>query len=180
MKITLDLHTHTTYSHGKGSILENAISAKEKGVEGIAITDHGFSHPAFGMRRRKLDKMRIECDNAEKQTGVKVLLGIESNIRGKDGTIDVKPTDYAKLDVVLAGVHKFIMYKSLGDVNKLLLKNMWHDKFKTKASDKLIKYNTEWAQGVFSSFSKLEDGIDIATEFETVQQFFTTAFTPAQ
>ena len=36
------------------------------------------------------------------------------------------------------------------------------------------------AQGVFSSFSKLEDGIDIATEFETVQQFFTTAFTPAQ
>ncbi len=143
MKITLDLHTHTTYSHGKGSILENAISAKEKGVEGIAITDHGFSHPAFGMRRRKLDKMRSECDNAEKQTGVKVLLGIESNIRGKDGTIDVKPTDYAKLDVVLAGVHKFIMYKSLGDVNKLLLKNMWHDKFKTKASDKLIKYNTE-------------------------------------
>ena len=50
MKITLDLHTHTTYSHGKGSILDNAISAKQKGVEGIAITDHGFSHPAFGMR----------------------------------------------------------------------------------------------------------------------------------
>ena len=143
MKITLDLHTHTTYSHGKGSILENAISAKEKGVVGIAITDHGFSHPAFGMRRRKLDKMRNECKIAEEQTGVKVLLGIESNIRGKDGTIDAAPTDYANLDVILAGVHKFILYKSVGDFNRLLLKNMWHDKFKTKASDKLIKYNTE-------------------------------------
>ena len=143
MKITLDLHTHTTYSHGKGSILDNAISAKQKGVEGIAITDHGFSHPAFGMRRRKLDKMRGECTLAEEQAGVKVLLGIESNIRGRDGTIDVKPSDYANLDVVLAGVHKFILYKSVGDFNRLLLKNMWHDKFKTKASDKLIKYNTE-------------------------------------
>ncbi len=143
MKITLDLHTHTVYSHGKGTILENALSAQEKGISGIAITDHGFSHPAFGMRRKKIEKMRSECSKAEQQTGVKVLLGIESNIRGKDGTIDVKPTDYAKLDVVLAGVHKFILYKSPSDFNRLLLKNMWHDKFKTKATDKLIKYNTE-------------------------------------
>ena len=143
MKITLDLHTHTTYSHGKGTILQNALSAKEKELSGIAITDHGFSHPAFGMRRRKLDKMNAECKSAEEQTGVKVLLGIESNIRGRDGTIDVKPTDYAKLDVILAGVHKFILYNSIGDFNKLLLRNMWHDKFKIKATDKLIKYNTE-------------------------------------
>lgn len=143
MKITLDLHTHTTYSHGKGTILENALSAKEKGLSGIAITDHGFSHPAFGMRRRRLDKMHSECQKAEEQTGVKVLLGIESNIRGVDGTIDVKPSDYAKLDVVLAGVHKFILYNSIGDLNKLLLRNMWHDKFKIKPTDKLLKYNTE-------------------------------------
>lgn len=143
MKITYDFHTHTTYSHGKGTILENALSAKDKGVSGIAITDHGFSHPAFGMRRRRLDKMRAECTEAEKQTGVRVLLGIESNIRGRDGTIDVKPSDYGKLDVVLAGVHKFIMYRSVGDAYKLLLRNMWHDKLKIKATDKLIKYNTE-------------------------------------
>ena len=57
-KINFDLHTHTTYSHGTGSILDNAVSAKEKGLYGIAITDHGFSHPAFGMRRKYLDKMR--------------------------------------------------------------------------------------------------------------------------
>ena len=112
MKITLDLHTHTTYSHGKGTILENALSAKEKGISGIAITDHGFSHPAFGMRRRKVAQMRSECASAEQQTGVKVLLGIESNIRGRDGTIDVKLEDYKNLDVCLAGVHKFIFYKT--------------------------------------------------------------------
>lgn len=143
MKINLDLHTHTVYSHGKGKILDNAVSAKEKGLYGIAITDHGFSHPAFGMRRRKLEKMRQECLDAEQNTGVKVLLGIESNIRGRDGTIDVKEEDYENLDVVLAGVHKFIFYKTPLDFGRLLLKNMLHDEFKIKASDKLIKYNTE-------------------------------------
>ena len=143
MKITLDLHTHTTYSHGKGTILENALSAKEKGISGIAITDHGFSHPAFGMRRRRIDKMREECQNAQSQTGVNVLLGIESNIRGQDGKIDVKPSDYAKLDIILAGVHKFIIYNSICDGYKLLVRNMWHDKLKINATDKLIKYNTE-------------------------------------
>jgi len=143
MKINLDLHTHTVYSHGKGTIEENAISAREKGVYGIAITDHGFSHPAFGMRRKKLDKMREECSLAQEKTGVKVFLGIESNIRGRDGTIDVVPTDYKNLDVVLAGVHKFVFYKTIGDFNRLLIKNMVHDKFKYKASDRLIKYNTD-------------------------------------
>ena len=143
MKINLDLHTHTVYSHGKGKIMDNAVSAKEKGLYGIAITDHGFSHPAFGMRRRKLAKMRRECSNAEQNTGVKVLLGIESNIRGRDGTIDVKEKDYENLDVVLAGVHKFVLYKTPLDFGRLLLKNMLHDEFKIKASDKLIKYNTE-------------------------------------
>ena len=142
MKINLDLHTHTVYSHGKGTIEDNAVSAKEKGLYGIAITDHGFSHPAFGMRRRKVAKMREECSLAEQKTGVKVLLGIESNIRGQDGTIDVKEKDYENLDVCLAGVHKFIFYKTPCDFNSLLLKNMLHDKLKFKASDKLIKYNT--------------------------------------
>ena len=143
MKITLDLHTHTVFSHGKGTIEENARAAKQKGLYGIAITDHGFSHPAFGMRRKRVPVMRALTSVAEEQNGVKVLLGIESNIRGVDGTIDVEERDYASLDVVLAGVHKFIFYKTPGDFARLLLKNMLHDTFKMKPTDKLIKYNTE-------------------------------------
>ena len=70
MKINFDLHTHTVYSHGKGTIAENAATAKEKGLYGIGITDHGFSHPAFGMRRKKLGQMRADCTAAEKEYGV--------------------------------------------------------------------------------------------------------------
>lgn len=143
MKLNCDYHTHTKYSHGKGTILDNAIAASRVGLREIAITDHGFSHPAFGMRRRKLDKMREECELATKQTGVTVKLGIESNILGISGQIDVKPKDYEKLDMVLAGVHRFVLYDGINGWAKLLLKNMWLTRFNGTPSKSVVDYNTK-------------------------------------
>lgn len=140
--INFDFHTHTKYSHGKGTVLDNAISAAQKGVIGIGITDHGFSHPAFGMRRRKLADMRNDCDNAQKQTGVKVLLGIESNILGLSGKTDVKEKDYEKLDLFLAGVHRFVTYDKIKDYFRLFGGNFINATLKTKPSQSLIKYTT--------------------------------------
>lgn len=110
MILTADYHTHTVFSHGKGTILENALSAKEKGLKEIGISDHGFAHPVFGLSKRKLDKMRVECDNATNETGVKVLLGIESNITGIDGKVDLKAKYYDYFDIFLAGLHKFVTF----------------------------------------------------------------------
>ena len=143
MEIKFDFHTHTKYSHGKGTILENAISAKEKGLCGIGITDHGFSHPAFGMSRGKLERMRKDCTFAQEQTGVEVLLGIESNLLGISGKTDVKPKDYEHLDIFLAGVHRFILYDGLKEWFKLLGANYFTKLFKKNPSEKLIKRNTE-------------------------------------
>ena len=143
MKINSDYHTHTTYSHGKGSILDNAFAAKEADLIEVAITDHGFSHPAFGMRRRKLDAMRAECLEATEKTGVKVLLGIESNLLGEKGVIDVKEKDYEKLDLILAGVHRFVFYDGVSDAFKLLGSNFLCSTFKKKPAEWLIKYNTK-------------------------------------
>lgn len=143
MQLNYDFHTHTTYSHGKGSILDNAVSAKEKGLKGITISDHGFSHPAFGMKRKKLDKMKADCENAEKETGIKVKLGIESNLLGISGKIDVKEKDYEKLDMILAGVHRFILYDGIKEWFKLFGSNFCTNAFKKQASASLIKRNTE-------------------------------------
>ncbi|MBR1890923.1 MAG: PHP domain-containing protein [Clostridia bacterium] len=143
MKIERDYHTHTRYSHGKGTVLDNALAAKALGIKEITISDHGFSHPAFGMRRRKLDKMRLDCQNAERITGVKVNLGIESNLLGISGAIDVKPKDYEKLDMILAGIHRFVLYDSLRGWTSLLLSNMWAQKITHKPSKRLIDYNTK-------------------------------------
>lgn len=113
MILTGDYHTHTIFSHGKGTILENAIEAKNKGLKEIGISDHGFGHTAFGIKRKKIPLMRSLCDEATNQTGVKVLLGVESNILGTDGTTDFKSKYYDNFDIYLCGVHKFVTFKPL-------------------------------------------------------------------
>ena len=54
--------------------------------------------------------MRTLCDNATKETGVKVLLGIESNIVSTGGLTDLMPDRYEYFDIFLAGLHIFILY----------------------------------------------------------------------
>ena len=61
MKLLGDYHTHTKYSrygHGKGTVLENASVASSKGLKQIAITDHGFNHPVFGIRRKDIENLK--------------------------------------------------------------------------------------------------------------------------
>lgn len=143
MILSADYHTHTTFSHGKGTILDNAFMAKEKGLKELGITDHGFAHPAFGLRNYKLPKMRKECDFATAETGVKVLLGIESNITGTDGTIDLKPKKYDDFDLLVAGIHKFVMYK-MGTWFTLAFPNLFKSWQKSpKISNRLRNENTK-------------------------------------
>ena len=143
MFLTSDYHTHTVYSHGKGNVIDNALRAKEIGLKEIAISDHGFSHPAFGLTKRKLPNLRNDCINATKQTGVNVLLGIESNIIGTDGMVDLKPALYDKFDVFLAGIHKLVYFK-FGTLFSLGLPDLFCSTFKMdKVSKSLIKTNTK-------------------------------------
>ena len=43
-RMIYDHHTHTVYSHGKGTIEDNVRVASEKGHSSIAITDQGPCH----------------------------------------------------------------------------------------------------------------------------------------
>lgn len=143
MILTSDYHTHTTFSHGKGRVIDNAEAAKKIGLKEIGISDHGFAHPAFGLRKRKLFSLNSECREATEKTGVKVLVGIESNITGRDGSVDLKPKYYDNFDIFLAGLHKFVKFKigtffsvSAPDIIATYLK-------KKEVSKGLIKRNTE-------------------------------------
>lgn len=111
MVLSSDYHTHTVYSHGKGQIIDNAIAAKERGLKELGISDHGFSHPAFGLTKRKVPKMKAEILAAKEKTGVNVLLGVESNIIGTDGKVDLPVSLYDDFDIFLAGIHKFVLYR---------------------------------------------------------------------
>jgi len=111
MKLIYDLHTHTVFSHGKGSIEDNVKIAKQKGLSKIAITDHGPEHFSFALKRKNLPFMRAECERLSKEYGIEVLLGVEANLLDKTGRIDVKEEDKKYYDIILMGYHKLVKLK---------------------------------------------------------------------
>lgn len=106
MKLIGDYHTHTIYSHGRNTIEENVVRAIEIGLKEIAICDHGPGHLGFGIKKKKITEMRDKVDRLnDKYPDIKILLGMECNILGRDGKIDIDDFTLPHLDIVLAGYH---------------------------------------------------------------------------
>lgn len=101
-----DLHTHTKWSDGRGTIEEMAESAIRLGYEYIAITDHSPSQTiANGLSIERLRAKQEELESAAKKfKNIKILMGTEVDIKS-DGTLDYPDSVLRELDVVIASVH---------------------------------------------------------------------------
>lgn len=163
-----DYHTHTIYSkkpfmphyHAKGTIEDNVLSAKQKNLKEIAITDHGFNHGFYGASRKNLKKTKEEILRISQKHNIKVYFGIEANFISVDGTIDVVPSDRQYLDIVLCGYHKSAKTKSIADKFKIFWKNLFAKYFGT--SKKLYEQNT---QMVLNALDK--NKIDVITHLNS-------------
>lgn len=104
MNIIADLHVHTISSgHAYSTVQEIVLSAKEKGLRMVAITDHGPSMPG-APHLYHFGNMRVIPNEWQ---GVHILKGVEANIIDYEGNLDV-PEDYLrKLDWVMGGFHTF-------------------------------------------------------------------------
>lgn len=143
MNLTGDYHTHTIYSHGKGTVLENAERAKEIGLQEIAITDHGFEQMAFGLKHKKMPRLVSDCRKAAEITGVNVYVGIESNLCDEDGRTDLKEEDYKDFDIYLMGIHRFVKFSHIKDFWNMLVRNSVYTTLRLQAPKSLIQYNTK-------------------------------------
>lgn len=143
MILTGDYHTHTPYSHGKNTVLENAYAAKERGLKEVAITDHGFNHMMFGLKRKELIDLRAEVEEAKQKTGVKVLMGMESNIISIDGKTDMKKSDLANFDIYISGIHEVVWFKNIFDMYRLFIRNYTAYKLGYKPSKRVIADTTK-------------------------------------
>ncbi|MBE6037129.1 MAG: PHP domain-containing protein [Clostridiales bacterium] len=101
-----DLHTHTTYSHGTGSIEDNVRAAREAGLAAIGISDHGPDHKLYGVKEKLLPEMKEEVRRLRaKYPDIKILLGLECNIINSSGRIDLPKDSAAMPDYIMAGYH---------------------------------------------------------------------------
>lgn len=110
MHLFADYHTHTVHSHGTGTIQQNIEAARKKGLTRVAITDHGPANPWLGIKQPEvlLDmKAQIQAYNRQYRD-IEVLLGVEANVVGGDGRIDIPRHIVRKLDILLVGLHRWV------------------------------------------------------------------------
>lgn len=101
-----DLHVHTNYSDGRGTIESMAEAAIALGYEYLVFSDHSQSlKVANGLSPTRL-KQKLEAVRAadEKYDEIHLLCGSEVDIL-KDGTLDYEDGLLAELDFVVASIH---------------------------------------------------------------------------
>ncbi len=97
-----DLHVHTIASgHAYSSLEEICRSAASKGLEMIAVTEHGPAMPG-GPHMYYFGNSKVLPSFIN---GVRLLFGIEANIINMYGEIDLPSNYLQKLDLVWAGLH---------------------------------------------------------------------------
>lgn len=105
-----DLHTHTTYSHGKGAVEENVREAFNKNMEFAAISDHGPGHLFYGVNRSEFVNLRNDIERMNvKYPKMSVKMSVEANIIKGGNGLDVRPEEFEEFDFVIAGYHYGLM-----------------------------------------------------------------------
>lgn len=102
MNIQVDVHCHTNVvKHAYSTIIEAVQCAKEIGLSGVAITDHGpeLFDGAPLLYFRNMDLI------SDEMYGVRIIKGVEANILGAGGRIDIPPEVLKRLDWVIASIH---------------------------------------------------------------------------
>ncbi|HIU25577.1 MAG TPA: PHP domain-containing protein [Candidatus Copromorpha excrementigallinarum] len=101
-----DLHTHTIYSHGKGTVEDNVRQAMNKSLEFIAVSDHGPGHLFYGINRNEIVNMRSDIERMNvKYQNLNVRLSVEANIIRDRNGLDVREEEFEEFDFVIAGYH---------------------------------------------------------------------------
>lgn len=102
MKIGIDTHSHTLVSgHAYNTLREMASMAAEKGLEGLAVTEHAPEMPGscqiYYFQNLKVVP-RFMC-------GIHLLLGTELNIMDRDGKVDLPQEVIKSMDIAIASMH---------------------------------------------------------------------------
>jgi DNA polymerase (family 10) len=100
-----DFHMHCTWSDGENSLEEMIATAKARGYEYHAISDHSWGRGSrYGMTPDRLREQRARVAEAGDRYGIRTLCASEVDLL-PDGTLDYDDEVLAQLDIVIASVH---------------------------------------------------------------------------
>jgi len=98
-----DLHTHSVWSDGAGTIAEMVAAAREHRYAYYGVSDHSYSlRIANGLDPERLRQQRAEVNAL--QAGIAVLCACETEVHS-DGHLDLDAAVLATLDYAIASVH---------------------------------------------------------------------------
>ena len=95
-----DLHAHTDWSDGRGTLEEMVETARGLGRRYLAICDHARRLRDSRLERQAEDIAAVN----ESVSGIRVLSGVEVDIRA-DGSVDLADEQLAARDWVMASIH---------------------------------------------------------------------------
>lgn len=112
MRPIADYHTHTRWSHGKGSIEDNLRAAADCGLEALGIAEHGPSLFFVGVPRWRWPQLE-KAIRGHQQAPPRLLFNIEANVISIQGDLDVPPSVENKLDMLLVGLHPRVLPRGM-------------------------------------------------------------------
>ena len=100
-----DLHTHTTYSDGRGSVEENVRGAEAAGLEAVAISDHFVpGEKEHSVYQEKLHQRLNEVQQARAWSGARVIMAVEATATDIQGHVSVAEPDLIGVELTLVDV----------------------------------------------------------------------------
>lgn len=97
--LEVDFHSHSIFSDcGVHSVVELLEQAKKNGMYALAVTDHGPELPGR-VSNVFYDRLKQPVE------GIRLLKGIECNLTGEKGKIDLPSRFIKDLDIILLGIH---------------------------------------------------------------------------
>lgn len=118
MKAFMDLHTHTLAAgHAYSTLKENIESALAAGLMYLGMSEHGpctpgGPHEFFFGNYKVIPREYDYVENIEKAVPraggkLRLLCGVEANIRDTEGTLDLEEHYLQKVDYAIASLHPF-------------------------------------------------------------------------
>jgi predicted metal-dependent phosphoesterase TrpH len=77
LRLKIDLHVHTSFSDGSGAIVDILRCAEDRGLDGLAITDHDTLEGYFRAKELECDLLLIPGYEVETEVGHVLVLGLE-------------------------------------------------------------------------------------------------------